>query len=171
MKRLIEITLASAALTAVGCGDANSDSGQKFAGRSTDEATNGAAELADSIERTSPGVTIKTAGSQYGKVLFSAGKRAIYYFEKESGRTPKCYGSCAEAWPPVLTAGKPQAGGDVRSDLLGRTNRSGGRKQATYKGHPLYFYVNDPRGVVGCHNVEEFGGLWLAVRPSGKAVS
>jgi predicted lipoprotein with Yx(FWY)xxD motif len=172
MKLLIEVMLASAALAVVGCGDANSDSEQWSAGSgSADEATNGAAKLAGSTVRVGAGVTIKSRESQYGKVLFSKGNRAIYYFEKESTRKPKCYGSCAQAWPPVVTKGRPQASGSVRSGLLGTTDRNGGKKQATYKGHPLYFYVNDPRGEVGCHNVEEFGGLWLAVKPNGNAVS
>jgi hypothetical protein len=37
-------------------------------------------------------------------------------------------------------------------------------------GHPLYYYVHDPPGEVLCHDVEEFGGLWLVVDPSGEAV-
>jgi predicted lipoprotein with Yx(FWY)xxD motif len=172
MKRLLQVSLAAAALAGAGCGgdDSASDRSPLAAG-SSDGSTNGTAKLARNAKRAASGTTIKTRGSQYGKVLFSKGNRAIYYFDKESNRTPKCYGACAEAWPPVLTAGRPQAGGDVKSDLLGRTTRSNGKKQVTYKGHPLYFYVNDPRGEVGCHNVEEFGGLWLAVKPSGNPVS
>ena len=42
--------------------------------------------------------------------------------------------------------------------------------QVTYSGHPLYYYVDDPPGEVLCHGVEEFGGLWLVVDPSGEAV-
>ena len=51
--------------------------------------------------------------------------------------------------------------------LLGRTTRPDGRKQVTYNGHPLYFYVHDPKGQILCHNVFEFGGDWLVVRKSG----
>ncbi|MGZ5359969.1 MAG: hypothetical protein ACXWF9_13475, partial [Solirubrobacterales bacterium] len=40
----------------------------------------------------------------------------------------------------------------------------------TYGGHPLYYYVDDPKGEVLCQNVEEFGGLWLVVAPDGEAV-
>lgn len=116
---------------------------------------------------SSPGTTIKTLQSQFGKVLFSRSNRAVYYFGKETGRTPKCYGACAEAWPPVLTRGRPQAGGAARAGLLGTTKRANGRKQVTYDGHPLYYYAHDPRGEVLCHDIEEFGGLWLAVKPNG----
>jgi hypothetical protein len=40
----------------------------------------------------------------------------------------------------------------------------------TYDGHPLYYY-DEPPGEVSCHNVDEFGGLWLAVQPNGQPVS
>jgi predicted lipoprotein with Yx(FWY)xxD motif len=118
-------------------------------------------------ERPTPGTTIKTLQSQFGKVLFSKSNRAIYYFDKETGRTPECYGACAQAWPPVLTKGRPQADGAARAGLLGTTKRANGRKQVTYDDHPLYYYAHDPRGEVLCHDIEEFGGLWLAVKPNG----
>jgi len=117
-----------------------------------------------------PGVKIKSAPSQFGKVLFSGSDRAIYYFDKELTPKPECYGACATAWPPVLTNGKPEAAGRVKQGLLGTKKRSNGKRQVTYDGHPLYYYVDDPEGVVACHNVDEFGGLWLAVKPSGRAV-
>jgi predicted lipoprotein with Yx(FWY)xxD motif len=120
-------------------------------------------------DRRSSGTTIKTLRSQFGKVLFSKSNRAIYYFDKETGRSPKCYGACAKAWPPVLTDGRPQADGAARAGLLGTTQRANGRKQVTYDGHPLYFYVADPKGEVLCHDIEEFGGLWLAVKPNGSS--
>ena len=41
----------------------------------------------------------------------------------------------------------------------------------TYNGHPVYYYVDDTApGQVGCQNVNEFGGLWLVVDPSGNAI-
>jgi predicted lipoprotein with Yx(FWY)xxD motif len=171
MRRLAQIGIAATALAGAGCGDSE----PAPAGSSASEAPSGASSdrkttLARQAGPPGTGTTIKASASQYGKVLFSKSNRAIYYFDKESTRTPKCYGSCAKAWPPVLTSGKPQAGGAVKPDLLGITRRANGRKQVTYKDHPLYFYVTDPRGEVECHNIEEFGGLWLAVKPSGNPV-
>jgi hypothetical protein len=40
----------------------------------------------------------------------------------------------------------------------------------TYDGQPLYFYAHEGPGEVLCHNVDEFGGLWLVLEPSGEAV-
>jgi hypothetical protein len=40
----------------------------------------------------------------------------------------------------------------------------------TYKGHPLYYYVDDGPNQVLCHDVEEFGGIWYVVKPTGDPV-
>jgi predicted lipoprotein with Yx(FWY)xxD motif len=168
MKQVFQMGLVLGALAAAGCGGDDSDNDGAGSAAQTGASNAGETKLARDSQPAKPGVTIKTAGSQFGKVLFSKSNRAIYYFDKESGRRPKCYGNCAEAWPPVLTSGKPQAAGAVKSNLLGTTQR-GNKKQVTYDGHPLYFYVDDPKGEVLCHDIEEFGGLWLAVKPDGSS--
>lgn len=116
------------------------------------------------------GTRIKLRDSNYGRVLFSGTNRAIYLFDADSPRTTRCHGACAVAWPPVLTKGKPRAGGGVNAGKLGTLRRPDGRRQVTYNGHPLYFYVDDPRGEILCQNVSEFGGLWLVVNGRGNAV-
>jgi predicted lipoprotein with Yx(FWY)xxD motif len=121
-------------------------------------------------EQTGSGTEVVASDSQYGSVLFDSEQQAIYLFDREASDTSECYGACAEAWPPVLTDGDPQAGEGVDAKLLATTERDDGSTQVTYDGHPLYYYVDDPPGEVLCHGVEEFGGLWLAVDPSGKAV-
>ncbi len=92
---------------------------------------------------------------------------AFYLFGKDRGPS-RCYGSCARAWPPVLTKGGPVAVGGVKQKLLGTTRRKNGRKQVTYAGHPLYYYVDDAPGRILCHDVSEFGGLWRVVKPNGR---
>jgi predicted lipoprotein with Yx(FWY)xxD motif len=121
-------------------------------------------------EAGADGTELVAAESQYGSILFDTDQRAIYLFDKEASDSSECYGACAEAWPPVLTEGEPQAGAGLDSELLGTTEREDGSTQVTYNGHPLYYYVDDPPGEVLCHNVDEFGGLWLVVAPGGEAV-
>lgn len=116
------------------------------------------------------GVTIKTGDSQFGDVLFGKGGQAIYLFEGDRADESACFDDCAAAWPPVLTKGEPQAGGEVGSKLLATIERPDGSTQVTYNGHPLYYYVNEGPGEVRCNNVNSFGGLWFAVDPSGDAV-
>ena len=55
--------------------------------------------------------------------------------------------------------------------MLGTTKRPGGRVQVTYGGRPLYYYVGDPVGQVRCQNVNEFGGRWRVIQPSGATVN
>jgi predicted lipoprotein with Yx(FWY)xxD motif len=169
MIRLIAIGAAAGALILAGCGGDDDDDG----GESTEPAAAAMTqtETAPAEAGGGPGVTIKTSESQYGQVLFDGDNQAIYYFAKESGSKSECYGECATAWPPVLTEGDPQAGSGARAGLLGTTQRDDGTAQVTYDGHPLYYYVDDPKGEVLCHNVDEFGGLWLAVQGNGQPVS
>ncbi len=115
------------------------------------------------------GTVIKTADSQFGEVLFDGDGQAIYLFDKEKTTKPECYDECAEAWPPVLTDGEPAASASAREDRLGTTTRTDDSVQVTYAGHPLYYYAHEGRNEVRCHNVREFGGLWLAVIPAGAA--
>jgi predicted lipoprotein with Yx(FWY)xxD motif len=114
------------------------------------------------------GTKIIAADSNFGRMLYDASGQAIYLFSAERSDRPRCYGDCAKAWPPVLTKGRPRATGAVRSSLLGTTRRSDGSVQITYAGHPLYFYAHEGKRQVLCHNVQEFGGTWLVVRPDGK---
>ena len=58
----------------------------------------------------------------------------------------------------------------MKRGLLGRQRRADGRFQVTYAGHALYTYVSDRPGVALCHDVREFGGLWLLVRANGRRV-
>jgi predicted lipoprotein with Yx(FWY)xxD motif len=108
------------------------------------------------------------ADSNFGRILYDASGQAIYLFDAEESDHPECYGDCAKAWPPVLTKGRPRATDAVRSRLLGTTPRSDGSMQVSYAGHPLYFYAHEGKYQVLCHNVKEFGGTWLVVKPDGK---
>jgi predicted lipoprotein with Yx(FWY)xxD motif len=113
---------------------------------------------------------VTAKASRYGKVLFDGRGYSLYLFAADRGRRSTCYGACAAAWPPFLAKGRPIAGLGIKPRLLGTTHRRDGKRQVTYGGHPLYYYVHDGRGEIKCHNVSEFGGLWLVVRPDGKAV-
>lgn len=115
------------------------------------------------------GTRIKIVNSSFGRVIADGKGEAFYLFDKESSKQAKCYGECARVWPPVLTKGRPRAGKGVKQSLLGTTRRGNGKLQVTYAGHPLYYYVDDSPGTILCHDVEEFGGLWLVVKPNGQA--
>jgi predicted lipoprotein with Yx(FWY)xxD motif len=117
---------------------------------------------------SSPTVTVRS--SDYGRILFDGSNRALYAFTRDPRGKTTCYGACATAWPPYIVRGSLRAGIGTRGSLLGTTRRRDGRRQLTYAGRPLYYYVHDPRGKVLCQNVREYGGLWLVVRPTGTLV-
>lgn len=114
-----------------------------------------------------PGAVITLESSPFGPVLFDGSGQAIYLFDAETTSKPNCYGECASAWPPVLTKGRPIAQGGVQPELLGVTTRRDGSTQVTYGGKPLYFYAHEGKHLVLCHNIREFGGLWLAITTTG----
>ena len=178
MIRFAAITTTSALLLAAGCGGGDDgDSGSGAAQAPSEEAAmkekagGGKEARAANPRAGEAAVTVKTAGSDFGRILFDGDDQAIYLFDKEKSDRSECYGACAAAWPPVLTKGAPRAGGGVRTGLLGTTKRDDGTTQVTYNGHPLYYYVDDGPGEVLCNDVNEFGGLWLVVGPGGEPVS
>ncbi|HZH24905.1 MAG TPA: hypothetical protein VEY49_08375 [Solirubrobacteraceae bacterium] len=165
--------LAAALLAACGGGER----GQAAAAAATPEArttevrTTARASAPSTAAAASAGRTIKAVRSQFGKILADGRGQAVYLFAKETSSTPRCYGACAKAWPPVLTRGRPVAGRGAGGVKLGTTRRRNGARQVTLGGRPLYYYVDDAPGRVLCHNVDEFGGLWLVVRPNGTPVA
>ena len=117
------------------------------------------------------GPKLKVTGSDYGRILASGRNRALYLFTADEGKSSNCSGDCATAWPPYIVKSKPMAGPGVKAGRIGTTRRSDGKLQATYAGHPVYFYEGDNQpGEVLCQGVNEFGGGWYVIRSNGKAV-
>jgi predicted lipoprotein with Yx(FWY)xxD motif len=122
-------------------------------------------------EHGSASATIAVRSSAFGRILFDGKGRALYAFTRDTKGRSLCTGACAGAWPPFLVRSRPKPGADVIGRLIGTTRRADGKLQVTYGGRPLYYYVGDRQpGQVLCQNVEEYGGLWLVVRPSGRLV-
>jgi predicted lipoprotein with Yx(FWY)xxD motif len=104
-------------------------------------------------------------------VLVDAEGFTVYSFAKDSGTTSSCYGPCAEAWPPVIASGKPEAGEGAMAAELGTTKRKDGTMQVTYAGHPLYTFVEDSSpGEANGNGSTAFGGEWNALDEGGAAV-
>jgi predicted lipoprotein with Yx(FWY)xxD motif len=116
--------------------------------------------------------TLIARDSRYGKVIWDGRGYALYAFTRDRrGGPSRCYGACAKAWPVYYSKGALRAGAGIKRSLIGTVRRRDGRRQITYNGWPLYYYEHENRpGLILCQNVDEFGGLWLVVRPSGKLV-
>ena len=115
--------------------------------------------------------TLTVKSSSYGRALFDGRGYVLYAFTRDARGRSACYGACAKAWPIYYAKGTLRAGSGVNRSLLGTTKRRDGRRQITYAGRPLYYYVGDAKaGQIRCQNAVEYGGTWLIVRPSGKLV-
>jgi predicted lipoprotein with Yx(FWY)xxD motif len=120
---------------------------------------------------TAPRPTVKAGSSQYGRMVFDGRGFALYAFTRDGRGPSRCYGACAKAWPPYVVTGTLRAGTGTKRSLLGTVRRRDGRRQLTYAGRPLYYYIGEKRpGPVLCQNVREYGGLWLIVRGTGRLV-
>ena len=118
-----------------------------------------------------PTLVLKLRNTRYGRILFDGRDRVLYGFTRDKrGGKSSCYGACARAWPVYFSKGRVAALRGVRQSLIGRVRRRDGRYQVTYNGWPLYFYAHEGPREVRCQNVDEFGGLWLVVKPNGQLV-
>jgi hypothetical protein len=96
-------------LALIGCGNDDGDRAAKA----------GSDDTAIEKESGGRGTTITVGDSDFGSMLFDSSRQAIYVFENDRRGDTVCYGTCAEAWPPVLTDGEPRPGKGVNASLLG----------------------------------------------------
>jgi predicted lipoprotein with Yx(FWY)xxD motif len=106
-----------------------------------------------------------------GQILVDEEGLTLYYFQKDqkgSGKS-KCEGACAEAWPPLLTEGEPEAMKGVKAAMLGTIQRKNGTTQVTYAGWPLYTFVEDKKpGEDNGTDSKAFGASWYPLHSNGK---
>jgi predicted lipoprotein with Yx(FWY)xxD motif len=113
--------------------------------------------------------TVHARHAKLGTYVVDAKSFSLYLFEKDKSKKSSCYGSCAKVWAPLIVKGRPTAGTGLKASLLSTTTRTGGAKQVTYGGHPLYHYDDDHKaGQTKGQGVTEFGAKWYVVKPSGK---
>ena len=150
------------ALAVAACGGSSSSHSSKHAANSTPASTNASATS----------VMVKTAHSSAGSYLVGPNGKTLYLWVADKNGKSVCSGACAQVWPPLTTTGKPGASGGAMSADLGTITRSDGKKQVTYKGHPLYYYVSDTRpGQITGQGSNNFGAKWWLVAPSGAAIT
>jgi predicted lipoprotein with Yx(FWY)xxD motif len=159
------VALVGAALVVAGCGSSSSSS-------SASSAAANASQASSASNVSVKGVAVSTAKGADGTYLTGASGRALYLWVADKNDTSSCSGSCAGAWPPLVTKGQPKAGTGVDASDLGTITRTGGIKQVTYKGHHLYYFVEDSHGgMVKGQGSDSFGAKWWLVAPAGTAIT
>jgi len=95
-----------------------------------------------------------------GKILVDGKGMALYTFQQDSAGKSECYNQCEANWPPLVA--QIEAPSEMSGDF-GTFVRTDGKKQATYKGMPLYYFSGDVEA--GDVNGEGFKGVWFAAGP------
>jgi predicted lipoprotein with Yx(FWY)xxD motif len=107
---------------------------------------------------------IKYRDDQFGPILATQTKQALYYWsvEKRAGGKVKCTGRCAKAWPPLIVRSRkavPMRIAGIRG-TFGTIRRPDGRIQVTRNRLPVYTYAHERPTQVLCDNVDG----WFVVR-------
>jgi predicted lipoprotein with Yx(FWY)xxD motif len=115
-------------------------------------------------ESAAPVPVIKYQDDQFGAILATRGKKALYYWnvEKRAGGKVRCTGACAKAWPPLVVRTRSAVPRTIRgiSGRFGVIRRPDGRLQVTHRGLPIYTYAHEKAEQVLCNNVDG----WFVVR-------
>ena len=134
--------------------------------------TSSAPAAGSSASASTTGTVITTHAGSAGAFLTNGSGRTVYLWAKDSMNMSACSGACASAWPPVPATGTLTATGGAKASDLGTITRSDGTKQATYDGHPLYYFAGDSAaGQANGQGSDSFGAKWWLVAPSGTKIT
>ncbi len=97
-----------------------------------------------------------------GNILTDGDGNTLYFFTKDAFDTSECEGQCKVNWP-IFYGENLEIGAGLNADDFGMITRADGDKQTTYKGWPLYYFVND--NAPGDANGEAVGGVWYVAKP------
>ncbi|OPH53155.1 hypothetical protein BC351_32295 [Paenibacillus ferrarius] len=114
------------------------------------------------IKPSNGGVAIGTK-TDLGNYLTDASGRALYYYDKDTKGVSNCSGKCLEKWPVFYSPGIAAPTG-VNSSDFGTIVRADGSLQTTYKGFPLYYWVDDTK--MGDTTGQDVGHVWYVVDPA-----
>jgi predicted lipoprotein with Yx(FWY)xxD motif len=118
--------------------------------------------------RSSVGVRL----TPLGKILVDSRGRTLYLFKGDRPNVSTLSRAGLIVWPAFTSTGTPRAAGGAKATSLATIIARGGRRQVTYNRHPLYYYVGDQApGETHGQGLNQFGGLWYVLAPSGNAIT
>ena len=171
---------AAAAAVFAACGDDNNDSAKTSTPAATRAATSPTAASSGSptvsatgsttpLGSTTPSGTASAGGVKVsstqalGQFLTDSAGRTLYIFKNDvAGNGKSAAEALTAAWPPFEATTPPAAPSGVTGEFAIIT-RVDGKKQVTYKGLPLYYFVNDT--APGQTNGQGVSNVWFVAAP------
>lgn len=97
-----------------------------------------------------------------GKYLTDTEGKTLYWFKKDSPGKSACSGTCVEKWPIYYqeTVAAPKG---LNADDFGMITREDGKKQTTFRGYPLYYWINDKQP--GDTSGQDVNKVWFVINP------
>jgi len=158
------------AIAAVACGDDDDDGDGAVtpAGASTPVSPASSPTAATSDAATPPtggATTVQVAeAGALGTILTDEAGLTLYTNNNDTAGSGAsvCEAGCPSVWPPLTVAGEPTKPAEVTGEL-GTILRTDGSTQVTYKGLPLYHFVND--AMPGDTGGQGVAGVWFVATP------
>lgn len=117
------------------------------------------------------GSTLSVEHTALGNTLVDGNGHTLYLFRADTPNRSALSPAGFAVWPAFGSSRTPQAGSGVSAVHIAAI-RSDGRRQVTYYGHPLYYFIGDKRsGEANGQGLREFGALWYVLSPAGHAVT
>ncbi|MBT1001398.1 hypothetical protein KIH31_02175 [Paenarthrobacter sp. DKR-5] len=157
------VALAAGAFLLSGCA-------QGAAPSSNSGASSGTASSGMASPGAAAGPDLKTASSSLGQIIVDGKGMSVYVFDKDTKDSGKssCSGSCAAAWPAVLTTSATPSVSGV-TGKVGVIPAASGGKQLTVNGLPVYTFAQDKSA--GDVKGQAVGNVWWLLNPAGEKVT
>jgi predicted lipoprotein with Yx(FWY)xxD motif len=124
-----------------------------------------------SCSEDDPGVNIGEvklqSNASLGEFLVDGNGMTLYVFSDDVTGQSECFDGCLAAWPLYYAPDLKPAAGLSAADF-GTITRTDGSQQTTYKGWPLYYYIDDEKA--GDVNGEALGNIWFVAKPQGYSI-
>jgi predicted lipoprotein with Yx(FWY)xxD motif len=169
MKTKLLAAIAAAAIGLTACGGGGSDDPVTAVPPTAAPVSVAPAEAAapPAPASTAPEVLLGSTG--LGDVLVGSDGRTLYGFTNDVEASSTCYGTCADAWPPVLVASDWVPGPGLDIGIFATTQREDGSTQLVAGKWPLYYFAGD--AVPGDVNGQGSGDVWFAAAPTGGLIT
>lgn len=108
-----------------------------------------------------------------GDVLVDGDGQTLYLFEPDEAADVTCTGGCATKWPPLhVDAGAaPEVASGIDASRVGMVADQDAANVITFDDWPLYRYVSDELGEVSGSGLDQNGGTWWALSPTGERIA